>query len=108
MLPHPEGGVLTVGGWFEGDGPSDAIYYLPKFDGTWIKIEKVLSTPRYYHTALWVPNSVVECPKSGVAFPANCKKNKYYDYKCWSQKFSYQIYLCMIYRLRQQTVFLGE
>jgi hypothetical protein len=62
LVKDPSGGVLLVGGvHLDTQVVSDAIYRLKSSKGQWKKLDVKLKTPRFAHTAFFVPDSVTDC-----------------------------------------------
>ena len=62
LVEDPSGGVLLVGGFSQEDGNVlDTILRLSASNGDWELLPQTLETPRFGHTAFFVPNKVVNC-----------------------------------------------
>ncbi len=63
MVEHQNGSVLLTGGKSSTDVFLDTLYQLPHGgqDAKWTKIEQTLKTARSSHTAILVPDTIVDC-----------------------------------------------
>ncbi len=62
LVEDPDGGVLLIGGFTEKDiKVHDTIYKLSSLEDDWKELPKKLKTPRFGHTAFFVPDNVVNC-----------------------------------------------
>jgi len=66
MVIHPNGGVILVGGQ-SGHTLLDSLYHLPSINNGWITMTQQLKTPRRFHVAVMVPNTITYC-STGVNF----------------------------------------
>jgi hypothetical protein len=60
LVEDPNGGVLLVGG-FNGEKVLNSILRLSTSNDVWKKMPQKLKTPKFGHTAFFVPNSVANC-----------------------------------------------
>jgi hypothetical protein len=63
MVEHQNGGVVLIGGQSSFDDKLDTLYQLPHGgqDAVWIKMEQKMQTVRSSHTAILVPDNIVDC-----------------------------------------------
>jgi hypothetical protein len=63
MVEDPNGGVVLIGGKLTSGENLDTLYQLPHGgqDAVWTKLEQKLKTGRNSHTAILVPDNIVEC-----------------------------------------------
>jgi hypothetical protein len=63
MVEDQNGGVVLIGGYSSSVGTLDTLYQLPHGgqDAVWTKMEQKLKTGRREHTAILVPDNIVEC-----------------------------------------------
>jgi N-acetylneuraminic acid mutarotase len=63
MVEDQNGGVVLIGGFSSSAGTLDTLYQLPHGgqDAVWTKMEQKMETERYWHTAILVPDNIVEC-----------------------------------------------
>ncbi len=59
MVEDQNGGVVLIGGL----GNLDTIYHLPHGgqDANWTKLEQTMQTGRWHHTAILIPDNIVDC-----------------------------------------------
>jgi hypothetical protein len=63
MVEDQNGGVILIGGYSPSVGTLDTLYQLPHGgqDAVWTKMEQKMKTGRYSHTAILVPDNIVDC-----------------------------------------------
>jgi hypothetical protein len=63
MVEVQNGGVVLIGGSSSSVGNLDTLYQLPHGgqDAVWTKMEQKLKRGRHKHTALLVPDNIVDC-----------------------------------------------
>jgi hypothetical protein len=63
MVEDQNGGVVLIGGRSPSVGTLDTLYQLPHGgqDAVWTKMEQKMKTGRYSHTAILVPDNLVDC-----------------------------------------------
>jgi hypothetical protein len=63
IVEDQNGGVVLIGGESSSIGNLDTLYQLPHGgqDALWTKMEQKLKTGRRYHTAILVPENIVDC-----------------------------------------------
>jgi hypothetical protein len=63
MVEDQNGGVVLIGGYSSAVVNLDTLYQLPHGgqDAVWTKMEQKLKTGRREHTAILVPDNIVEC-----------------------------------------------
>ncbi len=63
MIEDQNGGVVLIGGDSSSAGTLGTLYQLPHGgqDAVWTKMEQKMKTGRYSHTAILVPDNIVEC-----------------------------------------------
>jgi hypothetical protein len=63
MVDDLNGGVVLIGGESSSVGTLDTLYQLPHGgqDAVWTKMEQKMKTGRLYHTAILVPDNLVDC-----------------------------------------------
>jgi hypothetical protein len=63
MVKDQNGGVVLIGGFSESLGNLDTLYQLSHGgqDAVWTKMEQKMKTGRIYHTAILVPDNIVDC-----------------------------------------------
>ncbi len=62
LMKLTTGGVLLIGGITENDVKvHDTIYKLSTLEDDWKELPQKLHTPRFGHTAFFVPDSLVNC-----------------------------------------------
>jgi hypothetical protein len=63
MVEDQNGGVILIGGYSPSVGYLDTLYQLPHGgqDAVWTKMEQKMQTGRYSHTAILVPDNIVDC-----------------------------------------------
>jgi hypothetical protein len=63
MVEDQNGGVVLIGGDSSTVGNLDTLYQLPHGDqdAVWIKMEQKMQTGRQDHTAIMVPDNIVDC-----------------------------------------------
>ncbi len=63
MVEDQNGGVVLIGGWLKSVGNLDTLYQLPHGgqDAVWTKMEQKMKTGRKQHTAILVPDNIVDC-----------------------------------------------
>jgi hypothetical protein len=63
MVEDQNGGVVLIGGYSSSVGTLDTLYQLPHGgqDAVWTEMEQKLKTGRKWHTALMVPDNLVDC-----------------------------------------------
>jgi hypothetical protein len=63
MVEDQNGGVVLIGGLSSSVGYLDTLYQLPHGDqdAAWIKMEQKMKTVRSSHTAILVPDNIVDC-----------------------------------------------
>ena len=66
MVEHPDGGVVLIGGQSH-QTILNTLYYLPSVDTEWVIMKQKLKTPRRFHSALMVPDSITHC-SPGIEF----------------------------------------
>jgi hypothetical protein len=63
MVEDQNGGVILIGGESSSVGNLDTLYKLPHGgqDAVWTKMEQKMNTGRSAHTAIFVPDNIVDC-----------------------------------------------
>jgi hypothetical protein len=63
MVEDQNGGVILIGGYSSSLVNLDTLYQLPHGgqDAAWIKMEQKMKTVRSSHTAILVPDNIVDC-----------------------------------------------
>jgi N-acetylneuraminic acid mutarotase len=63
VVEDQNGGVVLIGGYSPSVSNLDTLYQLPHGgqDAVWTKMEQKMKTGRYYHTAIMVPDNIVDC-----------------------------------------------
>ena len=63
MVEDQNGGVVLIGGYSPSVGIIDTLYQLPHGgqDAAWTKMEQKMNTGRKEHTAILIPDNVVDC-----------------------------------------------
>jgi hypothetical protein len=63
MVEDQNGGVVLIGGSLDSVLNLDTLYQLPHGgqDAVWTKMEQKMKTERYLHTAILVPDNIVDC-----------------------------------------------
>ncbi len=63
MVEDQNGGVVLIGGWSSSADILDTLYQLPHGgqDAVWTKMEQEMKFGRYRHTAVLVPDNIVDC-----------------------------------------------
>jgi hypothetical protein len=63
MVEDQNGGVVLIGGLSSSVKKLDTLYQLPfgGQDAVWTKMKQKMKTGRYRHTAVWVPDNIVDC-----------------------------------------------
>ena len=63
MVEDQNGGVVLIGGKSSSVGTLDTLYQLPHggLDAVWIKMEQKMQTGRMEHTAILIPDNIVNC-----------------------------------------------
>jgi hypothetical protein len=63
MVEDQNGGVVLIGGRSSSVGNLDTLYQLPHGgqDAVWTKMEEKMKTGRNWHTAILVPDNIVDC-----------------------------------------------
>jgi hypothetical protein len=63
MVEDQNGGLVLIGGYSYSVGTLDTLYQLPHGgqDAAWIKMEQKMKTVRSSHTAILVPDNIVDC-----------------------------------------------
>ncbi len=63
MIEDQNGGVVLIGGFSSSAGTLDTLYQLPHGgqDAVWTKMEQKMNTGRRDHTAILVPDNIVDC-----------------------------------------------
>jgi hypothetical protein len=63
MVEDQNGGVVLIGGTSSSVYNLDTLYQLPHGgqDAVWTKMEQMMKTGRYWHTAFLVPDNLVDC-----------------------------------------------
>ena len=63
MVEDQNGGVVLIGGLSSSVGILNTLYQLPHGgkDAVWTKMEQKMKTGRYSHTAILVPDNIVDC-----------------------------------------------
>jgi hypothetical protein len=63
MVEDQNGGVVLIGGFSSSGGILDTLYQLAHGgqDDVWTKMEQKMETGRYWHTAILVPDNIVDC-----------------------------------------------
>jgi hypothetical protein len=63
MVEDQNGGVVLIGGYSLSGCNLATLYHLPHGgqDAVWTKMEQKMKTGRYSHTAILVPDNIVDC-----------------------------------------------
>ncbi len=63
MVEDQNGGVILIGGTSSSLSNLDTLYQLPHGgqDAVWTKMEQKMNTGRYSHTAVMIPDNIVDC-----------------------------------------------
>ena len=63
MVEDQNGGVVLIGGRSSSYGSLDTLYQLPhgSQDAVWTKMEQKMKIGRQDHTAIMVPDNIVDC-----------------------------------------------
>jgi hypothetical protein len=63
MVEDQNGRVVLIGGYSSAVSNLDTLYQLPHGgqDAVWTKMEQKIKTGRYHHTAILVPDNIVDC-----------------------------------------------
>jgi hypothetical protein len=63
MVEDQNGGVVLIGGYSSSVGRLDTLYQLSHGgqDAVWTKMEQKMKTGKYAHTAILVPDNIVDC-----------------------------------------------
>ncbi len=63
MVEHQNGGVVLIGGYSSSSDYLDTLYQLPHGgqDAMWTKMEQKMQTGRMEHTAILIPDNIVNC-----------------------------------------------
>jgi len=61
MVEDSKGGVIVVGGRFEGGSKSDKLFHLAHAKAEWVEMPQKLKVPRDYTTAFLVPDELTTC-----------------------------------------------
>jgi hypothetical protein len=63
MVEDQNGGVVLIGGKSSSSENLDSLYQLPHggLDAVWTKMEQKMKTGRSGHTAILVPDNIIDC-----------------------------------------------
>ncbi len=67
------GGVVLIGGESSSGVSLDTLYQLPHAgqDAVWTKMEQKMKTGRQWHTAVMIPDNIVDCPLISISYLTN-------------------------------------